>query len=135
MLSIVTCSTGSPHPSVCSLPPFLPASDPHLPNARLGKALLLHHLESKTFTYKDTQLSRFNDLAAHPLYPTVQLRANGSHTPACRRTAASPLLNWRALPAIVLACQRVLPAPPLRLSQTLGLAQSNRGKIIRLLHP
>jgi len=66
--------------SVCDLPPFLPASDPRLPNARLGMVLLLHHLESKTFTYRDTQLSRFDDLAAHPLYFTVQFRANGSHT-------------------------------------------------------
>ena len=52
--------------SVCSLPPFLPASDLCLPNARLGKVLLLHHLESKTFTYRDTQLSKYIDLAAHP---------------------------------------------------------------------
>ena len=52
--------------SVCSLPPFLPASDPRLPDARLGMVLLLHHLESKSFTYRDTQLSRFKDLAAHP---------------------------------------------------------------------
>ena len=52
--------------SVCGLPPFLPASDPCLPNTRLGKVLLLHHLESKSFTYRDTQLSRYNDLAAHP---------------------------------------------------------------------
>jgi hypothetical protein len=44
--------------SVCDLPPFLPASDLRLPNARLGKVLLLHHLERKTFTYKDTQLPR-----------------------------------------------------------------------------
>jgi hypothetical protein len=28
--------------------------------------LLLHHLESKSFTYRDTQLSRFKDLAALP---------------------------------------------------------------------
>jgi len=44
--------------SVCGLPPFLPASDPRLPNARLGMVLSLHHLEDKVFTYRDTQLSR-----------------------------------------------------------------------------
>jgi hypothetical protein len=73
--------------SVCDLPPFLPASDPRLPNARLGMVLLLHHLESKTFTYRDTQLSRYDDLAAHPLYFTVQFRANGSHTPRPQKPA------------------------------------------------
>ena len=66
--------------SLCSLPPSLPASDPRLPNARLGRVLSLHHLEGKTFTYRDTQLSRYNDLAAHPLYLAIQFRANGSHT-------------------------------------------------------
>ena len=44
--------------SACSLPPFLPASDPHLPDARQGKVLSLNHLEDKRFTYMDTQLSR-----------------------------------------------------------------------------
>ena len=65
--------------SVCSLPPFLPASDPRLPDARLGMVLLLHHLESKNFIYRDTQLSRFMTL---PLIPHLcrWFRANGSHT-------------------------------------------------------
>jgi hypothetical protein len=48
------------------LPPFLPAADPRLPDARQGKVLSLHHLEGKDFTYMNTQLSRYNDLAAHP---------------------------------------------------------------------
>ncbi len=52
--------------SACSLPPFLPASDPRLPDARQGKVLSLHHLKDKVFTYMNTQLSRYNDLAAHP---------------------------------------------------------------------
>ena len=52
--------------SACSLPPFLPASDPRLPDARQGKVLSLHHLEDKVFTYMNTQLSKYNDLAAHP---------------------------------------------------------------------
>jgi hypothetical protein len=62
------------------LPPFLPAADPRLPDARQGKVLSLHHLEGKDFTYMNTQLSRFSDLAAHPLYLAIQFRANGSHT-------------------------------------------------------
>jgi hypothetical protein len=48
------------------LPPFLPASDPRLPDARQGRTLSLHHLEGKSFTYMNTQLSRYNTLAAHP---------------------------------------------------------------------
>ena len=70
--------------SVCSLPPFLPASDPRLPNARLGMVLLLHHLESKSFTYRDTQLSRYNDLAAHP--PVLPVSSERVAHTACRRT-------------------------------------------------
>ncbi len=50
------------------LSPFLPASDPRLPDARQGKVLSLHHLEGKSFTYMNTQLSRYNDLAAQPLH-------------------------------------------------------------------
>ena len=64
------------------LSPFLPASDPRLPGARQGKVLSLHHLEGKILAYMNTQLSRYNDLAAHPLYLAIQFRANGSHTPA-----------------------------------------------------
>ena len=64
-----------------SLPPFLPASDPRLPDARQGKALSLHHLEGRGFTYMDTQLSRYNDLAAHPPIFKDRFRANGSHPP------------------------------------------------------
>lgn len=65
--------------SACSLPPFLPASDPHLPDARQGKVLSLHNLKGKFFTYMNTQLSKYNDLDAHP--PTLhRFRANGSHT-------------------------------------------------------
>jgi len=64
--------------SACSLPPFLPASDPRLPNARQGKVLSLHHLKGKSFAYMNTQLSKYNNLAAHP--PTLRrFRANGSH--------------------------------------------------------
>jgi hypothetical protein len=48
--------------SASSLPPFLPASDPRLPGARQGKVLSLHHLEDRVYTYKDTQLLRYNDL-------------------------------------------------------------------------
>ena len=66
-LSIVTCSTGLPlrlrltaFPSPSLARPG--RADPRLPNARLGMVLLLHHLESKTFTYRDTQLSRFKTL-------------------------------------------------------------------------
>ena len=62
------------------LSPFLPASDPRIPDARQGKVLSLHHLEDWSFTSMNTQLSRFNDLAAHPLYLAIQFRANGSHT-------------------------------------------------------
>ena len=40
------------------LPPFLPASDPRLPDVRQEKVLSLHHLEGKSFTYMNTQLSR-----------------------------------------------------------------------------
>jgi hypothetical protein len=52
--------------SACSLPPFLPASDPRLPGACQGKVFSLHHLKGKVFTYMNTQLSKFNDLVAHP---------------------------------------------------------------------
>ena len=59
LLDGITASAGS-------LPPFLPASDPRLPDVRQGKVFSLHHLEDKVFTYLNTQLSRYNDLAAHP---------------------------------------------------------------------
>ena len=52
--------------SASSLPPFLPASDPRLPDARQGQVLSLHHLKGKVFTYMNSQLSKFNDLVAHP---------------------------------------------------------------------
>ncbi|MBM3243181.1 hypothetical protein FJZ31_43530 [Candidatus Poribacteria bacterium] len=50
----------------------------------------------------------------------MALNTKGNPTPACRRTAASPLLTRRALPAIALVCPRVLPAPPLPLKPTVG---------------
>jgi len=78
-LSIATC-LGRWRLMASRLSPFLPASDPRLPVARQGKVLSLHHLEGKVFTYMNTQLSRYNDLAAHPLYLAIQFRANGSHT-------------------------------------------------------
>ena len=78
-LSIVTC-LGRWRLMAGRLSPFLPASDPRLPDARQGRVLSLHHLEGKFFTYMNTQLSRYNDLAAHPLYLAIQFRANGSHT-------------------------------------------------------
>ncbi len=78
-LSIATC-LGRWRLLASRLSPFLPASDPRLPDARQGKVLSLHHLEGKVFTYMNTQLSRYNDLAAHPLYLAIQFRANGSHT-------------------------------------------------------
>ncbi len=34
--------------SASSLPPFLPSSDPRLPDARQGKVLSLHHLEGRS---------------------------------------------------------------------------------------
>jgi|GEM_PF-6788952 len=106
-LSIVTCSTGlllrlrlTAFPSrfkptgcracrdVCQTHAWLALS--------LSKwmVLLLHHLESKSFTYRDTQLLRFSDLAAHPSYLAVQFRANGSHTLLAReqKRCGSPLL-------------------------------------------
>ena len=103
--------------SVCDLPPFLPASDPRLPKARLGMVLLLHHLESKSFTYRDTQLSRFNDLAAHPSHLTVQFRANGSHTSfaADGRGLRSPpegILPRLRVRFLGFFCQ--IPRPPLK---------------------
>jgi len=65
--------------SASSLPPFLPASDLRLPDARQGQVLSLHHLKGKVFTYMNTQLSKYHDLVAHP--PTLRrFRANGSHT-------------------------------------------------------
>jgi hypothetical protein len=78
-LSIATC-LGRWRLLASRLSPFPPASDPRLPVARQGKVLSLHHLEGKDFTYMNTQLSRFSDLAAHPLYLAIQFRANGSHT-------------------------------------------------------
>ena len=76
--------------SACSLPPFLPASDPRLPNARQGKVLSLHHLKGKYFAYMNTQLSKYNNLAAHP--PTLRrFRANGSHSPVVDIASLSKL--------------------------------------------
>ena len=80
LLDGITASAGS-------LPPFLPASDPRLPDVRQGKVLSLHHLKDKSFTYMDTQLSKYYDLAAHP--PTLgRFRANGSHTQVVADPAA-----------------------------------------------
>ena len=67
--------------SASSLPPFLPASDPRLPDARQGKVLSLHHLEGRSYTYKDTQLLRYNDLNRSSPVSKIPFRANGSHTP------------------------------------------------------
>ena len=84
---VATCSTGSPHRLAVyrlSFPlltriyimPF------RVPNARQGKVLSLHHLKDKSFTYMNTQLSKYNDLAAHPRYRMTPFRANGSHPQA-----------------------------------------------------
>ena len=77
------------------LSPFLPASDPRLPGALQGKVLSLHHLEGKILAYMNTQLSRYNDLAAHPLYLAIQFRANGSHTPAAADSGYAASLRAR----------------------------------------
>jgi len=60
---------------------FLPASDLRLPDARQGKVLSLHHLEGRVYTYKDTQLLRYNDLNRSSPVSKKPFRANGSHTP------------------------------------------------------
>jgi hypothetical protein len=66
--------------SASSLPPFLPSSDPRLPDARQGKVLSLHHLEGRSFTYKDTQLLSYNDINRSSPVSKTPFRANGSHT-------------------------------------------------------
>jgi len=66
--------------SASSLPPFLPVSDPRLPDARQGKVLSLHHLEGRNYTYKDTQLLRYNNLNRSSPVSKIPFRANGSHT-------------------------------------------------------
>ena len=116
--------------SVCDLPPFLPASDPRLPNARLGMVLLLHHLESKSFTYRDTQLSRFDDLAAHPLYFTVQFRANGSHTKRAAVKWDSPRFTSIFLASGLSSSQAESRPTHLRLTQAVRFFYSLAGCII-----
>jgi len=96
--------------SACSLPPFLPASDPRLPVARQGKVLSLHHLKGKFFTYMNTQLSKYNDLAAHP--PTLhRFRANGSHTQVAG-DSASPQGKRRGLGHFALSKESFGSTPP-----------------------
>ena len=94
-LSIATC-LGRWRLMASRLSPFLPASDPRLPGARQGKVLSLHHLEGKILAYMNTQLSRYNDLAAHPPVYTGFERTGRTHR--VHRTSAGIRHTFRVAP-------------------------------------
>jgi len=63
-------------------------SNQRLPDARHGKVLSLHHLESRNYTYNDTQLLRYNDI--NRLSPLQLHRFERTD-----RTPCSPLTHRR----------------------------------------
>jgi hypothetical protein len=113
--------------SACSLPPFLPASDPRLPDAHQGKVLSLHHLKGKFFTYMNTQLSKYNDLAAHP--PIYIGFERTGRTPKLQVTRLRLRVSGAILDSLAWSKASSGTNPPRQLNKPLEKAPLKKGAI------